>query len=173
MRGGKVFLRGLKLQIEHQINLSDRKGQARGTLLLKGRDLKIVGSQIRLPGGDQLTTTVNFTTVPRQDVLFDISLEGSLATLHSAQIASDTIAKPATSISPNWQDLLFVKQKGHRRRKGARYCFLFNHRQFAHGAAVVYLTQAGRRCRKNLGVPNEFGQNGGRCLPYGKQARGP
>jgi hypothetical protein len=110
--GGKFILSGLKLQIAHQINLSDRKGQVRGALLFKGRDVKIIGSQIRLPGGDQLPTTVNFSSRPEQDVSFDISLEGSLATLHSAQIASENIAKPATSISPNWQDLLFVKQKG-------------------------------------------------------------
>jgi hypothetical protein len=54
--GGLVHLAGLKLQIERQIDLSDRKAHVRGTLLLKARDIKITGSQIRLPGTDRLPT---------------------------------------------------------------------------------------------------------------------
>lgn len=41
--GGKFILNGLKLQIEHQINLSDRKEQVKGALLFKARDVKSSG----------------------------------------------------------------------------------------------------------------------------------
>jgi hypothetical protein len=89
--GGKISLSGLTLKVEHQINLTDRKGQTRGLFVLSGQNIKIAGAQVSLPASNGLRIPVTFKTSQANRLVFELPLDTLTAKMRTGTIQSDPI----------------------------------------------------------------------------------